>query len=84
MSHFATTALIRKRAVKKRIENHFEKASRKHEKNIENSLRFLHALLIRFFMDSGLVLRSFSGKKIEKSLPEGILEFHIFFALIFS
>ena len=66
MSHFATTALIRKRAVEKRIGNHIEKTSRNHEVNNEKSRRFLHALLIRFFMDSDLILRSFSGKKSGK------------------
>ena len=84
MSHFATTALIRKRAVEKRIENRTEKASRIHEKNIENSLRFLHALLIRFFMDFDLIFRSFSDKKSGKTTPRRVSGILCFSALIFS
>ena len=66
-----------KRAVEKRIENHFEKASRNHGKSIENSLRFLHALLIRFCMDSDLIFKSFSIKN-GKSTPRRVSGIHCF------
>ena len=37
MSHFATTALIRKRVVEKRTEKHIEKTQKIHEKCDEKS-----------------------------------------------
>ena len=61
MAHFATTALIRKRAVEKRSEKHIEN-------NFENSWRklskftsFFAAVLVSIFMDSDLIFKTFSG-----------------------
>ena len=78
MAHFATTALIRKRGVEKRSKKHIEKTSKMHEKSDENSLRFLHPFSTKFFMDFNLILGHFPEKNVEKPLPEGFLEFHVF------
>ena len=59
MAHFATTALIRKRTVEKRSENHSEKTSKIHGKSNENSLRFVHPFWSPFFMDFHLIFRLF-------------------------
>ena len=59
MAHFATTALIRKRVVEKRSENHYEKTSKIHRKSDENSPRFLHPFRSPFFMDFDLIFKSF-------------------------
>ena len=84
MAHFATTALIRKRTVEKRSENHTEKTSKIHGESNENSPRFLHPFWIQFFMDFDLIFRSFSGKKGGKTTPGGVSGISCFSALIFS
>ena len=83
MPHFATAALIRKRSVEKRSENHTEKTSKIHGKSDENSLRFLHPFWTPFFMDFDLIFRSFSGKKGGKTTPRRVSGISCFFALIF-
>ena len=84
MSHFAKTALMRKRADEKRSENHSEKTSKIHGKSDENSPHFLHPFWTPFFMDFDLIFRSFSGKKGGKTTPGGVSGISCFSALIFS
>ena len=59
MPHFATAALIRKRSVEKRSENHNEKTLKMHGKSIENSHHFLHPFGSPFFMDFDLISSTF-------------------------
>ena len=61
MAHFATTALIRKRSVEKRSENHTEKTSKIHGKSNENSHRFLHPFWTSFLMDFDLIFKPSFG-----------------------
>ena len=61
MPHFATAALIRKRSVEKRNENHTEKTLKIHGKSDENPPRFLHPFWITFFMDFDVIFASFFG-----------------------
>ena len=79
MSHFATTALIRKRVVEKRSEKHIAKTLKIHEKSNENPRCFLHPFLTKFAMDFDLIFRSFSGKKGGTTTPGGASEFWMIF-----
>ena len=78
MSHFATTALIRKRVLEKNVaKTHIAKTIKIHE-SIENSLCFLHPFSVDFLIDFDIILSEFPGKKSGKLVPGGFLEFQFF------
>ena len=78
MPHFATAALIRKRSVEKRSENHTEKTLKMHGKVLKIHLMFC----IRFGAHFSWILTSFQRhfltKIKEKPLPTGLRKINEF------
>ena len=69
MAHFATTALIRKRAAEKRGEKHHEKTSKIHAKSDGNSCRFRKSMADSLFHAFCSILAQFLMKNVLWDLP---------------
>ena len=68
MSHFATTAFIRKRAAEKHTEKHIEKAPKINEKIMKNHLPFRTRVGPHFGLILGCFLGGFGHQNHKKSL----------------
>ena len=69
MSHFATTALFRKRTAEKRNEKHHGKTSKIHAKSDENSWRFRKSMADSIFHLFFYILAQFLVKNVLWDLP---------------
>ena len=74
MAHFATTALIRKRAAEKRTEKHIEKSLKIHEKRNEKSPPVPDAGRTPFWPHFGLLFGRFWPPKSEKTGKMTVLD----------